>query len=202
MVRELEEAAAVAAAALSETTTAAKQKIIQGAAGAKAFVSSLWSAFDSNTSTSQSLASSQSEAELRQRLGLDEDEAILEVFRCKLIQQYAAVKNDFTPPKNIAFSGQLHVAARHIAFELDAAMGSGDPAISLAASEVVSVVREGDALRVGLSRGREMCVGAFSLPKLEVESAFALLSGLCSSKEQRGEGGIDGGGTGSGAEKK
>lgn len=178
VVRELEEAAAVAAAATAEAAAAAKQKILQGAAGAKAFMSSLWSAFDDPSTTAAK--EHESEKALRERLGLDEDEAILEVFRCKLIQTYSPSNNDFTPPKNIAFSGLLHVASGHICFELDGAGGAGTP-VSVPKADVKGVLREGDALRVALSGDRELVIGAFSLPKLEVESAFTLLSSLVQS---------------------
>ena len=175
VVRELEEAAAVAAAATAEAAAAAKQKIMQGAAGAKAFMSSLWSAFDDPSSTAS--REHESEQALRQRLGLGDDEAILEVFRCKLIQTYSPSNNDFTPPKNIAFTGLLHVASGHVCFELDGAGGVGTP-VSVPKADLKAVVREGDALRVALSGDRELVIGAFSLPKLEVESAFALLTSL------------------------
>lgn len=175
IVHELEEAAAVAAAATAEAAAAAKQKIMQGAAGAKAFMSSLWSAFDDPSTTAAKEL--ESEKALRERLGLEDNEAILEVFRCKLIQTYSPSNNDFTPPKNIAFSGLLHVASGHICFELDGSGGAGAP-VSIPRADVKGVMREGDALRVTLSGDRELVVGAFSLPKLEVESAFTLLSSL------------------------
>ena len=75
VVRELEEAAAVAAAATAEAAAVAKDKIMKGAAGAKAFMSSLWSAFDD--SSTAAAREEQSEKDLRQRLGLEENEAIL-----------------------------------------------------------------------------------------------------------------------------
>lgn len=182
VVRELEEAAAVAAAAAAEAAAATKQKFLQGAAGAKAFMSSFWSAFDDPSTTAAK--DEQSELALRQRLGLLENEAILEVFRCKIIQSYSPTNNSFTGPKNIAFSGQLHVATGHVCFELDGAGGASAEPISIPKNQIIGVVREGDALRIGLSEGRELIVGAFSLPRLEVESALTLLQGLVDSNNE------------------
>jgi hypothetical protein len=192
MVRELEEAAAVAAAATAEAAAAAKQKLMAGANSAKAFMSSLWSAFDDQGASRAAEAAS--EAALRERLGLADDEPIFEAFRCKLIQQYAPANNTFTPPKNIAFSGVLHVAARHVCFELDGGGGAAAPVV-IPAGELAGVSREGDALRVALTGDREVVVGAFSLPKLEVESALALLQGLCDGNGQGAVAAAGGAGT-------
>jgi hypothetical protein len=178
VVRELEEAAAVAAAAATEAAAATKQKFLEGADKAKAFMSSFWSAFDDPTMSAAK--DQQSEAALRQRLGLEENEVVLEVFRCKIIQSYAPNKNNFTAVKNIAFSGQLHVATGHVCFELDGAGGASAP-ISISKKELIGVIREGDALRIGLSGDRELILGAFSLPRLEVESALALVQSLVDS---------------------
>lgn len=182
VVRELEEAAAVAAAAASEAAAATKQKFLEGADKAKAFMTSFWSAFDDPTTSAAK--EQQSEAALRQRLGLQETEAILEVFRCKLIQSYSPSKNDFTGPKNIAFSGQLHVATEHVCFELDGAGGASAAPISIPRKELKGVHREGDALRIELLDNRELIVGAFSLPRLEVESALTLIQSLADSNDE------------------
>jgi len=176
VVRELEEAAAVAAAAATEAAAATRQKFLEGADKAKAFMSSFWSAFDDPTDSAAK--EHQSEAALRQRLGLQENEAILEVFRCKLIQSYSPTKNDFTGSKNIAFSGQLHIATGHVFFELDGAGGASAAPVSIPKSELKGVEREGDALRIELLDNRELIVGAFSLPRLEIESALTLLKSL------------------------
>ena len=87
VVKELEEAAAVATAAATEAAAAAKAQIVKGATSAKAFMSSLWSAFDDTNAAARHL---QTESDLRKRLSLTDDEAILEVFRCKLIQSYVS----------------------------------------------------------------------------------------------------------------
>lgn len=183
VVRELEEAAAVAAAAATEAAAVTKQKFLEGADKAKAFMSSFWSAFDDPTTSAAK--EQQSETALRQRLGLEENEAILEVFRCKLIQSYSPTRNDFTGSKNIAFSGQLHIATEHVCFELDGAGGATAAPISIPKSELKGVEREGDALRIELTGdNREIIVGAFSLPRLEVESALTLLQSLSRSNNE------------------
>jgi hypothetical protein len=142
-------------------------------------MSSFWSAFDDPTTSAAK--EQQNETELRQRLGLEDGEAILEVFRCKIIQSYSPTKNNFTGPKNIAFSGQLHVATGHVCFELDGTGGASAAPISISKKELVGVEREGDALRIELSGNRELIVGAFSLPRLEVESALTLVQSLVDS---------------------
>lgn len=191
-MRELEEAAAVAAAAAAgaaaHTKEAAKQatdKIIKGAAEARkeitSLVSTLWAAFDS---PAESRSKQHGSAEdLRARLGLAEGEAILETFRCKLIQQYAPVGNSFTPAKNIAFSGQLHIATASVSFELDGAGGAAARPVHVPASNIAEFVREGDAIVVKLNgpgEAKSFVLGQFALPKLEVDSALALLEHLTS----------------------
>ena len=45
-------------------------------------------------------------------------------------------------------------------------------------------MREGDdVLRIALVDGKEMVIGAFSLPKFEVESCFSLLASLSSDEQ-------------------
>jgi len=125
------------------------------------------------------MLSQQSDSELRSRLGLDDDEVILETFRCKLLQAYRPSTNDFTPAKTIGFSGQLHIAGNHVCFELD---GSGDasPPASIPKKNIVSFKREEDAVEILLKGGKSLVLGHFSLPNLEVESVIALLEMLTS----------------------
>lgn len=170
VVKELEEAAAVVAAASKEAAHIAQQKLMKGAAEAKAFVSSLWSVFDDSTPKS---TPQQTDEEFKKRLGLDADEPILETFRCKMLQKYNPTNNSFTPQKIISFSGQLHIAGSHVCFELDGSV-SGKP-ISLKKEEIVSFdVVDKSAIEITLVEGRSLIVGQFSF-QMELDSAALLL---------------------------
>jgi len=177
-LKELEEVATKAA-------VATRGAAIKFANEAKAFMSSIWSAFDDPEATASSGAT-HSEGQLAERLGLDANEAILETFRCKLIQRYQSL-NGFTPPKNIAFSGQLHVTARHIVFELDNPSqvdgNTFDYTVRLDRQDLQAVRRDGDVLHLSVSDGKDVVFGAFSFPRLEVESALALLEAGLASKQ-------------------
>lgn len=179
-LKELEEAATKAA-------VATRGAAIKFANEAKAFMSSIWSAFDDPEAMSSGAVTS--DEQLAERLGLEPKEAILESFRCKLIQRYQSL-NGLTPPKNIAFSGQLHIAAHHIVFELDnssqmAADNSVGNNIRLDRQELKAVKRDGDVLHLEVKDGKDIIFGAFSFPKLEVESALALLEAGLASKQQQ-----------------
>jgi hypothetical protein len=183
-LRELEEAAAAAAASTKEAAQQATQKLMKGAAEAKkelsSFMTSIWSAFDAPGAAAAKQAGS--EDELRARLGLGEGEAVLESFRCKLIQQYDPVGNAFTPRKSIAFAGQLYITSACACFQLDAPGGGAapPPVIKVPAAQIEGFAKEGDAIRLQLGGGggAAMVLGGFALPKLEVDSALALLEHL------------------------
>jgi hypothetical protein len=177
-LKELEEAAAVAQQAAQQ----AAQKVMKAGAEAKkeisSFVSSLWSAFDSPGAAAKKEQGN--DEELRARLGLGPGQSVLESFRCKLIQSYAPAGNSFTGPKNIAFSGHLHIATAAVCFELD---GAAAPVVRVPAASIASFAREGDAIELrldGPEGATSMVVGAFALPALEVDSALALLECLTS----------------------
>lgn len=173
VVREFEEAAAVAAAVTKEAATAAQQKLMKASKEMRGFVSSLWSSFDGPLKQDEDKDVMQ---EIKEKLGLGEDENILESFRCKLIQQYMPSNNAFTQPKSIGFGGQLHIASAHIGFELDS--GSSSP-ICVPRQEIKGVKQEDMCIVVTLSGGRSLIFGHFSFPRLEVESACTLLNKLC-----------------------
>ena len=175
VVREFEEAAAVAAAVTKEAAAAAQQKLMKASKEMRGFVSSLWSSFDGPPKQHEEKDAMQ---EIKEKLGLDEDENILESFRCKLIQQYVPSNNAFTLPKSIGFAGQLHIASAHIGFELDS--GSSSP-ICVSKNEMKGVKQEDMCIVVTLSGGRSLIFGHFSFPRLEVESACTLLNKLCPS---------------------
>lgn len=175
VVREFEEAAAVAAAVTKEAAAAAQQKLMKASKEMRGFVSSLWSSFDGPPKQHEEKDAMQ---EIKEKLGLDEDENILESFRCKLIQQYVPSNNAFTQPKSIGFAGQLHIASGHIGFELDS--GSSSP-ICVSKNEMKGVKQEDMCIVVTLSGGRSLIFGHFSFPRLEVESACTLLNKLCPS---------------------
>lgn len=175
VVREFEEAAAVAAAVTKEAAAAAQQKLMKASKEMRGFVSSLWSSFDGPPRQNEEKDAMQ---EIKEKLGLDEDENILESFRCKLIQQYVPSNNAFTQPKSIGFAGQLHIASAHIGFELDS--GSSSP-ICVSKNEMKGVKQEDMCIVVTLSGGRSLIFGHFSFPRLEVESACTLLNKLCPS---------------------
>eukprot|EP00890_Picochlorum_soloecismus_P002845 jgi/Picsp_1/3561/NSC_06398-R1_expressed protein [Chlorella variabilis] len=173
VVREFEEAAAVAAAVTKEAAVAAQQKLMKASKEMRGFMSSLWSSFDGPLKQNEEKDVMH---EIKEKLGLDEDENILESFRCKLIQHYMPSNNAFTQPKSIGFAGQLHIASAHIGFELDS--GSSSP-ICVSRNEIKGVTQEEMCIIVTLSGGRSLIFGHFSFPRLEVESAFTLLNKLC-----------------------
>lgn len=177
VVKELEEAAAVAKETAAAVAKEASQRLKGAAAEAKAFMSSFWSVFEDPSPSGST--PEQTDDEMRRRLQLDDDEAILETFRCKLIQTYTPSNNDFTGPKSIGFSGQLHIASAHVCFELDGAGGGAAP-ISIPREMLQSFSREEEGIEIKLKGGQSLVLGQFSLPKLEVESAVALLEVLTS----------------------
>jgi hypothetical protein len=98
----------------------------------------------------------------------------------ELLQVYQAA-NGLTPSKTIAFSGQLTIGTGSVCFDMDSAATDGRPALRFPRKDLKSFRRiEGDAncIQLQLIDGREIVVGQFSFPRLEVESAVALLEEL------------------------
>lgn len=180
--REFEEAAAVAAAVTREAAAAAQEKLLRASNEVKGFFGSLWGSMDDSVDASksrQAVSAAASSQDMKERFGIeDEDEKILESFRCKLIQQYVASNNSFTPPKTIGFSGQLHIASNYVIFEFDN-RSNGKPVV-IPVADVNNVQQNEEEQREGvivmnLKGGRTLICGQFSFPKLEIESALLLL---------------------------
>lgn len=180
--REFEEAAAVAAAVTREAAAAAQEKLLRASNEVKGFFGSLWGSMDdpaSGLKSRQALSAAASSQDMKERFGIDdEDEKILESFRCKLIQQYVASNNSFTPPKTIGFSGHLHIASNYVIFEFDN-RSNGKPVV-IPVADVNNVQQNEEEQREGvivmnLKGGRSLICGQFSFPKLEIESAMLLL---------------------------
>jgi hypothetical protein len=170
--KEFEEAAAVAAAVTREAAAVAQEKLLKASNDFKGFFQefkslSLWNIDE------KSPGKSSDEIDIKERFGIDSTtEKILESFRCKLIQQYVATYNTFTPPKKIGYSGQLHILTNHIAFEFDSTIKS----VVIPVKDLQNVKQEGgEVIVMGLSGSRELVVGQFAYPQLEIESAMALL---------------------------
>lgn len=180
--REFEEAAAVAAAVTREAAAAAQEKLLRASNEVKGFFGSLWGSMDDSVGVSksrQAASAAASSQDMKERFGIeDEEEKILESFRCKLIQQYVASNNSFTPPKTIGFSGQLHIASNYVIFEFDN-RSNGKPVV-IPVADVNNVQQNEEEQREGvivmnLKGGRTLICGQFSFPKLEIESALLLL---------------------------
>lgn len=180
--KEFEEAAAVAAAVTREAAAAAQEKLVRASNEVKGFFGSLWGSLDDSPGvwkSRQGMSSAATSQDMKERFGIDdEDEKILESFRCKMIQQYVASNNSFTPPKTIGFSGQLHIASNHVIFEFDN-RSNGKPVVIPVAD--VNTVQQNDeeqlegVLVMNLKGSRTLVCGQFSFPKLEIESALLLL---------------------------
>lgn len=170
VVREFEEAAAMAATMTKEAAAVASENLMKLSQGAKAFLmnSSSWWGGGGEGQGQQP----HSIEELHKRLGLAENDVVLESFKCKLLQQYLPSNNSFTGSKTIGFSCQLHIASKVIAIELDS---SATP-IVIHATEIQKVFeKDRETIVLELSGGRSVYIGHFSFPHLEVESAVALL---------------------------
>ena len=170
--KEFEEAAAVAAAVTREAAAVAQEKLLKASNDFKGFFQdfkslSLWNIDE------KSPGKASDDIDIKERFGIDSaTEKILESFRCKLIQQYMATYNTFTPPKKLGFGGLLHIMTNHIVFEFDSTIKS----IVISLKDIQNVKQEsGEVIVMGLSGSRELIVGQFAYPQLEIESALALL---------------------------
>lgn len=189
VMKEIEEAAAVAAVAAKEAANIAQQKITRGVAEAKAFMSSLWSFSLDGSDSGRRSAKGSLEAEngderMRQHLGLESDEVVLEEFRCKILQRYHPIDNDFTQTKVIAFSGHFTIASASVVFELDSAAPDGQAPVRVPRSDIVGFSRDDNGqnkIILQLINGRQMILGQFRFPDLELDSCIALLEQLVKS---------------------
>ena len=114
-------------------------------------------------------------------LGLDDGEIVLETFRCKILQRYHPMDNDFTPTKVIAFSGQFTIASASVVFELDSGAADGRPPVRVPRASLEKFYRmENDphTIMLQLKNGQQMVLGKFSFPRLEIDSCLALLEQL------------------------
>lgn len=181
--KELETAAKLA----TETAKEVSQRLLHGAAEARGNLSALIgkiSLFGNDGKCEENSPA----PDIRQLLQLKQDQAILESFRCKLLQRYTANNNNFTPSRTIAFSGILYmIGGGLLAFVLDA-LKDVSP-ITVATSDLKGFVQLPAEnalparLEVQLGMNDETLVfGGFALGEIEIESASVLLEQLTRNK--------------------
>lgn len=110
-------------------------------------------------------------AELHHQYGLSEDEALLEQFKCILLQPYKCADNEFTPPMQMAFPVSLSIFEHHFCFcpehhrhripitllhrqttKVEKQDNSGDPVLSVTLEDGRTIVWKGFESDTALDR--------------------------------------------------
>ncbi|PSC70335.1 hypothetical protein C2E20_6248 [Micractinium conductrix] len=117
-------------------------------------------------------------------LGLEAGETVLESFSCQLWQSYTATNNFFTPVRQVAFPGSLHVTSSRLCFAFD---DKTVAPIKLPGRAIKGVAKLGADAAAGLPEridltldgsGQSLVLADFALQQLELDSALALLEHL------------------------
>ncbi|CAD7698138.1 unnamed protein product [Ostreobium quekettii] len=116
---------------------------------------------------------------LQQHYGLSENEALLEQFKCKLLQSYCCSQNDYTPEMQMVFPIVLSIFEQHFCFTPEH-RGKRLPA-AVEHARVTKVVRKdaegGPILDIALADGHTVLCGGFD-SETALDSALALMEHL------------------------
>ncbi|GAB4817374.1 hypothetical protein N2152v2_004420 [Parachlorella kessleri] len=189
-IKELEVAAAKVAEQAGRAAKAAGSKLKEGASELAANLTSWWANLEPGDRFALPGVSTQSKhqdyAALQEALGLESGEAVLESFGCHLLQTYTCTNNPFTPDRQVAFAGQLHITSQRVCFVVEGERGVGPVKLDIKAIKTVkkeaTVTGLPERLVLTLSDdGKQSLVfGKFTLKEMEMDSALALLEHLTS----------------------